>query len=71
MIKVQNDEKLKNSQNTSKIALKSRFQPELNHLYSGRNNDNNGSYQELYYFIVDILPKLFFTRKVGDGEECT
>lgn len=56
--------------NNPNLSFQSRFQPELNHLYSGRNNDNKGNLQELFYFFSDILPKILFTRKVGDGEEC-
>ena len=48
----------------------SRFQPERNHLYSGRNNDNKGNMAELYYFFTNIVPKLLFTPKFGGGEVC-
>ena len=33
-----------------------RFRPELNHRYSGRNNDSPASFSEMFYFVKTIMP---------------
>ena len=48
----------------------SRIQPEKNHLYSGRNNDNKINLTEIMYFFSKIIPKVLFTSKLGGGEDC-
>ena len=63
------DDAMKDAKDGKK-RKESRFQPERNHLYSGRNNDNKGNISELYYFFTKIIPKLLFTPKLGDGEVC-
>ena len=47
-----------------------KFQPEKNHFHSGRHNDDTINLSEIYYFITNIIPKVLFTPKLGDGEEC-
>ena len=48
----------------------SKFQPEKNHFHSGRHNDDTINFSEIYYFVINIIPKVLFTPKLGDGEEC-
>jgi hypothetical protein len=48
----------------------SRVQPEKNHLYSGRNNDDKVNFSEIFYFFSRIIPKVLFTSKLGGGEDC-
>jgi hypothetical protein len=48
----------------------SRVQPEKNHLYSGRNNDDKVNFSEIFYFFSKIIPKVLFTSKLGGGEDC-
>jgi len=59
MLQIINHEK-KNEKNDGEIKNKnefiSRFQPELNHRYSGRNNDNGINIQEIIYFLINTLP---------------
>ena len=61
----------KSNSNNNEINIKySKIQPELNHLYSGRNNDNKITFSEVFYFLSSIIPKILFTSKLDGGEEC-
>lgn len=54
----------------TKMNIASKFQPEKNHFHSGRHNDDIINLKEIYYFVTNIIPKVLFTPKLGDGEEC-
>lgn len=46
----------------SELSRSKLFKPEVNHRYSGRNNDNNMSILEFWYFANTVVYQLFFSR---------
>lgn len=69
-VKQKEDLKKDNSKNNEMTIKYSKIQPELNHLYSGRNNDNKVTFNEVFYFLTTIVPKILLTSKLDGGEEC-
>lgn len=70
-IRVEEEEVAVREMKDGKKRKESRFLPERNHLYSGRNNDNKGNMAELFYFFTTIIPKLLLSPKLGGGDVCT
>ena len=80
MMTLMKEEKIAYTKELSSIVFKdnkisgnkfsSRFQPSLNHLYSGRNNDDKGNFKEYIYFFTTIIPTFLFTRKIGNSDYC-
>ena len=53
----------------SKLTSLSQFQPQINHRYSGRNNDNNFSFLEMLYFfrrIGEVLCQSLIARRFSN-----